>query len=208
MHDLRSLLRQRGRVAAGALALLLFGVTRVVGPSAPPALGQPAPCQFVLGFLALQDLIGPQTVGECLEDQHFAANGNAEQRTTGGLLVWRKADNWTAFTDGHQTWLNGPLGLQRRLNATRFAWEGDAVAMQGNRFLPFERTVPAGASLTWVSLDREDHDVVASDLSFESPLIPPGGAWTRAFTEPGRFPYVCDLHAGMEGVVVVTAPAG
>lgn len=27
-------------------------------------------------------------------------NGNAEQRTSGGLLVWRKVDDFTAFTDG------------------------------------------------------------------------------------------------------------
>jgi plastocyanin len=120
--------------------------------------------------------------------------------------VWRKADNWTAFTDGHQTWLNGPFGLQRRLNTTRFAWEGDAVAMQGNRFVPFERTVPAGGSLTWLNLDREDHDVIAHDLAFESPLIPEGGSWTITFTQPGRYAYLCDLHANMEGVVVVTEP--
>src|SRR5262249_6675345 len=34
-----------------------------------------------------------------------------------------KADNWTAFTDGYRTWINGPLGLQERLNTGRFSWE-------------------------------------------------------------------------------------
>jgi hypothetical protein len=38
-------------------------------------------------------------------------------------MVWRKADNWTAFTDGYRTWLNGPLGLQSRLNTECFSWE-------------------------------------------------------------------------------------
>ncbi|MYB77409.1 MAG: hypothetical protein F4X83_09995 [Chloroflexi bacterium] len=82
-------------------------------------------CQFVLGFKTLRDLIGHDIVGECLEDQRYAANGNSEQHTTGGLLVWRKADNWTAFTDGYRTWLNGPNGLQQRLNTERFEWEAD-----------------------------------------------------------------------------------
>jgi hypothetical protein len=41
----------------------------------------------------------------------------------GGLLVWRKADNWTAFTDGYRTWINGPAGIQQRLNTQRFSWE-------------------------------------------------------------------------------------
>jgi hypothetical protein len=62
-------------------------------------------------------------VGQCVENQHFASNGDAQQKTTGGLLAWRKADNWTAFTDGFHTWVNGPRGIQQRLNTERFAWE-------------------------------------------------------------------------------------
>ena len=84
-----------------------------------------AECQFVLGFATLRDLIGHDIVGECLESQHHGANGDAIQQTTGGLLVWRKADNWTAFTDGYRTWINGPNGLVQRLNTERFAWEAD-----------------------------------------------------------------------------------
>ena len=51
--------------------------------------------------------------------------GDSVQQTTGGLLVWRKADNWTAFTDGYRTWINGPNGLVQRLNTERFEWEAD-----------------------------------------------------------------------------------
>jgi hypothetical protein len=42
-----------------------------------------------------------------------------------GLLLWRKLDNWTAFTDGVRWWVNGPLGLQQRLNDQRFSWEAN-----------------------------------------------------------------------------------
>ena len=82
-------------------------------------------CQFVLGFKTLRDLIGHGVVGECLENEHYNATGDSVQQTSGGLLVWRKADNWTAFTDGYRTWLNGPYGLQQRLNTERFEWEAD-----------------------------------------------------------------------------------
>ena len=82
-------------------------------------------CQFVLGFETLRDLIGHDVVGECLENEHYEANGDGLQQTTGGLLVWRKADNWTAFTDGYRTWINGPNGLEQRLNTERFEWEYD-----------------------------------------------------------------------------------
>lgn len=79
--------------------------------------------QFILGFKTLADLI-PDEVGEPLEAEHHdAPNGDGLQQTTTGLMVWRKADNWTAFTDGYRTWVNGPNGLQQRLNSERFEWE-------------------------------------------------------------------------------------
>jgi hypothetical protein len=79
--------------------------------------------EFKLGFATLATLI-PDEVGDPLEEERYAANGDSQQLTTGGLMVWRKADNWTAFTDGHRTWVNGPYGLQVRLNTERFDWEG------------------------------------------------------------------------------------
>src|SRR6185369_11501110 len=85
-------------------------------------------CTFVGGFARLRELVGADKIGNCLEDEHFnVENGNAEQRTTGGLFVWRKADNFTAFTDGGTTWVNGPNGLQSRPNNERFSWEKDPV---------------------------------------------------------------------------------
>lgn len=88
-----------------------------------PTTAAAAECEIVLGFKTLRDLIGHDIVGECLENERYAANGNSEQHTTGGLLVWRKADNWTAFTDGYRTWINGPNRLEQRLNTERFPWE-------------------------------------------------------------------------------------
>ena len=79
-----------------------------------------AECQFILGFKTLRDLIGHDIVGECLENEHHGENGDSLQQTTGGLLVWRKADNWTAFTDGYHSWINGPYGLEQRLNVEFF----------------------------------------------------------------------------------------
>ncbi len=97
----------------------------------PPAQAQP-PCRFVLGFVSLRESVGAQKVGQCLEDEHFnLENGNAEQRTAGGLLVWRKADNFTACTDGSTTWVNGPNGVQSRMNSERFAWERDPAQPTG-----------------------------------------------------------------------------
>jgi hypothetical protein len=89
-----------------------------------PALAQSAPCQYVLGFATLHALDAPDT-GDCLDNQAFAANGDAQQHTTNGLMAWRKADNWTAFTNGYWTWINGPNGLAKRLNTQRYSWEAN-----------------------------------------------------------------------------------
>lgn len=101
-------------------------VLLALAPLAPPTRAET--CTFVLGFKTLHDLI-PDVVGNCVVDEHHnPANGDALQETTRGLLVWRKADNFTAFTDGYRTWVNGPLGLQVRLNTERFAWEADQAS--------------------------------------------------------------------------------
>jgi hypothetical protein len=78
----------------------------------------------------MHDLI-PNVVGSCQANEHHnPATGDALQETTGptgtgGLLVWRKSDNWTAFTDGYHTWVSGPNGIQERLSLQRFAWEAN-----------------------------------------------------------------------------------
>ena len=143
-------MRQRltALIIAGLLVLLAL-----------PAATTAAECQFILGFATLKALIdaaeGPDKVGDCLENQRFnPENGDALQQTTGGLLVWRKADNWTAFTDGYRTWINGPYGLQARLNTEQFDWEGPAEANSGlvadsTVLLEARRTLAGSATLNW-----------------------------------------------------------
>jgi hypothetical protein len=105
------------------LVAIVLSTTLIPLPNQDSAAA--ATCTYVLGFRALHDLI-PDRVGECRTDEyHNPLNGDGLQETAGGLLVWRKADNWTAFTDGYRTWVNGPNGLQGRLNTQRFPWEPD-----------------------------------------------------------------------------------
>jgi len=85
----------------GILTLAALAVSPVaLAQTAPP----PAGCQFVLGFKTLHDLDSAD-IGDCQDNQAFAANGDAQQHTAKGLMAWRKADNWTAFTNGYMTWL-------------------------------------------------------------------------------------------------------
>jgi hypothetical protein len=112
----------------------------LAGPSAP--LARADGCQFVLGFQTLHEL-DPADIGDCTENQAFAPNGDAQQHTTKGLMAWRKADNWTVFTNGYMTWLNGPNGLQSRLNTDRFPWETDAGGSSASAAAPAGAGSPA-----------------------------------------------------------------
>jgi hypothetical protein len=105
---------------AAAIAAALFAFLVETGV----VLADPAP-SFQLGFRQLASLI-PSVVGQPLEpERHDPSSGDALQSTSTGLLVWRKSDNWTAFTDGATTWIYGPNGLQTRPDDERFPWEQD-----------------------------------------------------------------------------------
>ncbi len=105
--------------------------------------------EFSAGFKLLADQI-PDVVGQPLENEHYdPASGDALQMTTTGMMVWRKADNWTAFTDGSTSWVNGPYGLQKRGNGERFKWEGLPPVVPG---LPPERAAEALGSVLSNSL--------------------------------------------------------
>ena len=108
-------------VVAGLLALLAL-----------PAVAAPADCELSPGFASLKSLIaaaeGPDKVGACAENPRSnPENGDTLQHTAAGLFVLRRSDHRAAFTDGHRTWINGPNGLQSRLNTEQFDWESEPL---------------------------------------------------------------------------------
>lgn len=187
------------------------------------ALAQPAP-EFKLGFKTLADLI-PYAVGHPLENEHYAANGDSLQQTSTGLMVWRKADNWTAFTNGSTTWINGPSGIQTRSNSERFPWEGDARATPTPvppRLPPGARLVPTVPPDTVARLATPtpssqpapgDQCFIPTDaVSFTDFSRRTDGAWWGQGTvrNPcGRAMHVeigVTAHAGTDGRAVMDAP--
>lgn len=117
------------------VATCLIGVVALACGGAPtptpeptvtpfPKSTPPPACTFLLGFADVQSAI-PQLVGTCVENERPSeTGGDSAQRTTRGLLVWRKADGLIAFTDGARTWVRGPTGeILERPNHQRFTWE-------------------------------------------------------------------------------------
>jgi len=117
------------------MALALFTLPASMAP--PESTTQAQGCVFQLGFQTLRSMI-PEIVGDCRENEwHNAVNGDGLQQTTGGLLGWRKCDNWTAFTNGSITWINGPSGLVTRPNAgPLFPFESSTCGAAGPPALP------------------------------------------------------------------------
>ena len=173
----------RRTVAMVALALALVGV------STSPARADG--CQFQFGFKVLHDLI-PDRVGSCLESEnHNPANGDGLQHTSGGLLVWRKADNWTAFTDGYYTWINGPNGLQKRLNSERFPWESAPLASAPSSGLLYQADWSGGPNGWVVSSDwKVLNGMLISDGSSND-----DNAWASAPYRPPTANYAVEADA-------------
>ena len=103
----------------------------------PRVAAEGADCTFVLGFADLREKIGPAAVGECLEDEALQENGDTTQPTTNGQLVFRASDGRAVFTNGSDTWIDGPDGVEKRPNGERFAWEPDAQRGPRSAATPF-----------------------------------------------------------------------
>ena len=104
-----------GRTFVGGGALLL-----VLGWAPRPSS---AACTLVPQAARLEISLERRTVGACTSAPVPAPNGDIVQPTTTGLVVVRASDGRAAFTDGVRTWIDGPSGIQRRMNGDRFSWE-------------------------------------------------------------------------------------
>ena len=68
-------------------------------------------------------------------------------------------------------------------------------------FEPAVLRVTPGTTVTWVWDDGSvPHNVTFDDVGSDTRSE---GMWTRTFTDPGTFDYVCTLHGGMTGTVTV-----
>lgn len=70
----------------------------------------------------------------------------------------------------------------------------------GNCFAPDVITVTVGDTVTWKSVGKRPHDVVADDEAFHSPYLYPGDSWSWTFDREGEVPYYCSLHGDRGGV--------
>ncbi len=112
----------------------------------------------------------------------------------------------------------GLSGQAAVFGSASYAWGRDEVhmAMVGQRttaampdkFRPGTLQIKAGTTVSFVNDDEHAHTVVSGtrgnpDGRFDSGLLKPGQRFTITFAQPGSYPYVCTLHPGMDGTIVV-----
>ena len=83
---------------------------------------------------------------------------------------------------------------------------GTSVTMAGARFTPGTISIHAGGTVRWFNDDAMPHTVTATDRSWDSGNLAPGGSFERRFDHPGSYSYVCLYHAWMSGTVNVASP--
>lgn len=81
---------------------------------------------------------------------------------------------------------------------------GSEIQMSASSFLPQTFTVSAGTAVRWVNSSQMNHTVTSNDGLFDQ-AVSPGGSFVYTFTTPGTYNYVCTIHSGMSGVVIVEA---
>jgi hypothetical protein len=144
----------RFTAASGLVGRFLTAASVTLAVLLPTGTARAQTCTFSFGFATLYNAI-PTVVGNCIQNvQYDPVTGDGLQVTTNGLLVWTKSDNVSSFTDGFQTWIDGPFGLQMRLNSQVFAWEPnpDSLAITPPP-VPGDQCHTAGTSLSLLGSD-------------------------------------------------------
>lgn len=77
------------------------------------------------------------------------------------------------------------------------------VVIRRFAFNPEAVRIGVGERVTWINCDEDPHTSTADGGEWASPLLVPGDAYTRAFDEPGTFPYHCEPHPFMQARVIV-----
>lgn len=80
-----------------------------------------------------------------------------------------------------------------------------AVSMKNIQFAPKSVTAKVGQTVKWTNDDSVDHNVTAkSGETFTSSTFGQGATYSHKLTKAGTIQYVCTIHPGMAGTIVVT----
>lgn len=79
-----------------------------------------------------------------------------------------------------------------------------AVDVRGFAFELARIEATVGQEITWTNHDPAEHTVTQEGGGFDSGTVAAKGTFSHTFDQPGEYRYICALHPGMKGTVVVT----
>jgi plastocyanin len=80
------------------------------------------------------------------------------------------------------------------------------VQIKSTGFSPSSISINHGDSVSWKNVDKVDHQVVADDGSFASPILHAGRSYTVTLNRAGTFRYHDSFHPRLTGKVTVKGP--
>jgi plastocyanin len=80
------------------------------------------------------------------------------------------------------------------------------VQIKSTGFSPSSISINHGDSINWKNVDKVDHQVVADDGSFASPILHAGRSYTVTLNRAGTFRYHDSFHPRLTGKVTVKGP--
>jgi plastocyanin len=83
-----------------------------------------------------------------------------------------------------------------------------SVSIVDFAFTPKTITVPVGTTVRWTNNGNAPHTVTStsSPKAFDSGTLNSGDTFQHTFTTAGQFPYRCNIHPSMTGMVIVVEP--
>jgi plastocyanin len=96
------------------------------------------------------------------------------------------------------------LAVAGASNSASVATKG--VSIKSTGFSPANVTIATTDAVKWTNRDTKDHQVVANNGAFASPIIHPGKSYTHTFNTAGTFRYHDALHPALTGKIVVNGP--
>jgi plastocyanin len=80
------------------------------------------------------------------------------------------------------------------------------VKITKSGFSPSSVRINFGDTVKWTNSDSTDHQIVADNGSFASPILKPKATYSFTFKTAGRFPYHDAIKPSLKGVVRVNGP--
>jgi plastocyanin len=195
------------------LSLFVIAVFGAVGPSVIPLLVPGLFGSTAAAFVPVMTVFGPAAYLS-----YLLLSRTRPERSAKAWVAEQAARIASAPARRPSVGFALPSGAFAALVLATVLWSGETattnaaapppdarqIVMDGVSFMPRSASARVGETVTWVNSSRIPHDVVATaGASFESAVFAPGMTFSFKPMRPGAISYVCTLHQGMSGTLVV-----